>query len=227
VPGVRGKTLVGMPKDLLGSDQICARAGTDLDAESQFAMETAVQNALDDNGGPVGDAVLGANVVPSRADTANRMGHMWIFWTEDTGVPHRGYWPDFSQIPKDVRRSGDYREFFLQNRVPGRYVNESLNVLTKGMVEVAGDKIRTRSWPMSQQEGVRFGLRCVIAPDKDGTDEGFYSCDEGRADSENCCSWALKVMREAKRDAGFVPCDYPKRLSRVEIAIWGGGAPKT
>jgi hypothetical protein len=182
-------------------------------------MQTKKMTAIAARNGT--DKVLGAYLFPSRADVDNKMGHMWISWTEEINVPNRGYWPDFSQIPATVRRSGNYRDFFINNRVPGRYVDESLNPITIGIRELAGSTIRNRSWSIGEQVRTRLGLRCVIPPDKDGVDEGFYSCEEERENCENCSSWALKVMRDAKCDPGFLPCRRPKRLSFVEIAIWG------
>jgi hypothetical protein len=182
-------------------------------------METTRDNAVGPEGGA--NFAQGTFLFPSRADLAYRMGHMWVYWVTSGGRKHRGYWPDWTHVPADVRRSNSYRDFFTENFVPGRCVDESLNVITVNMMVSFGDDIRSREWIVDDRAEMLLELKWGLKENQDGIDYGSYSCDESRKDCNNCSSWALEVMREVRGDPAFLPCERPKRLRHVELAIWG------
>ena len=117
---------------------------------------------------------------------------MWIYWTDgDDDPPSRGYWPLFTAIPKELRDAEAIRNFLITDKIPGRFVDESVNL---DLTEDMRNQSRERKWTINIGQKMWLERRCHIESGHDGENEGFYSCDEKREDCENCCSWAVKII---------------------------------
>lgn len=165
---------------------------------------------------------VGVGLIPSRDDSVYHMGHMWLRWKSPFSgdMHHRGYWPILDDLPANLSDE-ETRTYLCNNKVRGLY-----KVDTAGRdTELSGTKHRAHAWNFAEREFYRLTMgRCSLPDGYSYRIFGHYSCNEALQDTDNCSSWAIASLRHAKEDHTFIACQRTKRLSHVEIAIWGNNA---
>lgn len=166
----------------------------------------------------------GAGLQPSDADADWHMGHMWLFWTapSDSHPPFRGYYPDGSDIPREVwDNPKKLRPFLMKNAVQGIYkVDRSAQSLMEEL-DAGQRSHRQRTWAIGPAQKFKLESICRLPRTVIQVASGKYSCNDDLTDCHNCSSWAIEVLCRTMDDDKFIVCTSPKRLKRVEAAIWG------
>jgi len=166
-------------------------------------------------------AHIGTAVKPSRNDDEWHLGHMWLFWNESQqgSLDSRGYYPDVSVVPDAYLTNNGLRRYLITNRVPGCYMRDSVEMNNLDQRCLSGE-VRQKVWAQTGTAIDRLEAKCPIPLGEKIVQQGDYSCNEDFSDTENCCSWAISVINYATQQV-LIRCDRPKRLGRVEEAIWG------
>ena len=84
-----------------------------------------------------------------------------------------------------------------------------------------GSNCLAKSWPITGGQQARLEKRCHIPLGRDSVAEGRYSWNAQDDSSDNCSSWALRVVNHVMGSPEFLTCSAPKRLAQVEAEVFG------
>jgi len=172
-------------------------------------------------------------LLPRKDDHVHRAGHVWLTWRPPDGgdeIRYRGYrwdpdglvdalgvvpYPEGRSFFDDMEHADPDRRWlrrvFMRYRLPGIIVDEEFAV------------------SLSRQENSAPPPKCVPVPvdrmphldERTATGRhGHYSWNEAWDDTDNCSSWALKVLIEVAGDEDDLRCSRPKCLEVLQRELF-------